>query len=62
MKFKLMEPSDTLNIVLTRDEISEMLEKGMISADKEARHELYNTVFEESSGFIQFVNIHVEKE
>ena len=62
MKFNLVEPSNTLNIVLTRDEISELLEKGRISADKEACRGLYDTVYEDGPGFIQFVVFHVEKE
>lgn len=57
MKFKLIEPSCTLNIVLNDAEMKELQETGFISMKKEDRIKwLSCSTFE----FVQFVNVIVK--
>ena len=61
MKFKLVSPSATMNIVLSRREIRDLINTGRVFAEKEDRAELYHTMFEENdTPFIQFLNICTE--
>lgn len=54
MKFKLLEPSCTLNIILDDAEMKELQETGFISMKKEDRIKwLSYSAFE----FVQFVNV-----
>lgn len=69
MKFKLAHPSATLNIVLTEEELAELVSQGSVRPSYADQKTMYDEIYEPGacSGeagapkWIQFLSIRVEK-